>query len=801
MYSIFDEFDTAKIEQAGNEFPAVKRYTQILKNTNEENFKIRRLNEWLRVSLHTYYNSEDQKHLLMRWSQFVEKEVSDFFSNQDSDDLSIYALGKLGAMELNLSSDIDVIFIGDNNAKNSRIAKDFIEEFNKLDKFSFFTRVDVDIRPGGNHSPLIQNTNQISNYYFYHGETWERLALMRLSKLYGDHKTEKEISQLRQKFCFRKHIDFNAFDEFSQLRTKIHKEVKRKRKDDQIDIKLFPGCIRDIELFTHTLCVLHGGRNAELNLKGTEEALSKLSELKIVPTETVVFLIQYYWDLRRLENLIQSKEDAQIHSCKQDDPLIKRVFGSHDEFKKKQDHCNNIVSDFLKIHDQEKSLLPNTMEEQKKLLIELGFNKNAIDLYWEPIISTTARSRFSEKDEDIRKEVILNFLQSISVNAEDKDLALQVLGDFFKAVRAKASLFRFFQVHPEVIKNLSHLFGLSPFLSSKICNRPEIIDNFVYRAQASPPADLENLLEFLADHKQLGQILYSLDYVKEKNIISFTNNISELANYITRALLAKCCGDPKLDILKLGKWGGNELGLHSDLDFVFVYRSAHVPEAVHKSIRKFLSYIQATYRAGSLYGIDLRLRPSGNSGPLLVSSDRMKNYLSTKAKAWEKQAYLKASYLNSENDSLRDELFKNKINSTEIQELTEIREKLLKENAPPKTQLDIKYSPGGLVETELFAQQKILELGKKPNACSNFGLLEFLVKQDSKYIELLQNYTQLRSLEQSLPIFRQRSDTRIDIEKDQAAHKSFKFMDGVSNNEELVKLLEKNHNSIFKLNS
>lgn len=800
MYSIFDEFTEEQITEAGNHYPALRRYSSKLKEySGEENFKLRRLHEWCRVSIHSHFNSESQKRLLIRWSTFVEKEVREYFDALNLNDLHIYALGKLGALELNLSSDIDIVVVGDLSYENEKALKKFIDEFSARDQFGFFTRVDIDIRPGGSHSPLIQNLEQIENYYYYHGEAWERLALIRLSKIFSDDKTEKSMFKLRKKFCFRKHLDFNAFEEFSILRSKIHSAVKGKTRDTKVDIKLFPGCIRDIELFTHTLCVLHGGRSSELDLRGTEAALYRLGQLGIVDQKEVEFLIGFYWDLRRLENLIQSKEDAQTHSVELSSPLIPLVFDNLEAFNTKRDNCHRIVSNFIHIQDSKLPQLPDDRDEQHQLLQELGFTKEIIHKNWDAIITNTARSRFSEKDEDIRKEVIYSFLQEISKNSENKNLAFEVLGDFFKAVRAKASLFKFFQVHPEVISDLSYLFGLSPFLSSKICNRPEIVDNFVYRAQATPPEDLDHLLEFLADHKQLGHILYSLDFVKNSDIHSFTKNISELANFITRALLAKCCDDTKLDILKMGKWGGNELGLHSDLDFVFVYRSPHIPQEVHKMIRRFLTYIQANYRAGHLYGIDLRLRPSGSSGPLLVTQSRLHSYLKEKAKIWERQAYLKASYLNSDSDDIFDLITEKEITIEDKKELKEIREQLLKEHKPKDNCIDIKYSPGGLVEIELCAQQKVLELQKNPKSHSNLGILEMLSEIDAHWLNVLHTYQDLRKLEQGLPIFRQRSDAKIMKDTSSESKRAFKFTDNLTDYIDLEILLKENHHRLQRL--
>jgi glutamate-ammonia-ligase adenylyltransferase len=792
-------FTPEQLKEAADVFPAVKRYLKLIEdNPNSQHFKIRRHKAWLKLALHSYFNSQSQKKALKDWSQFVRKEVQDHLEQSKPNNLSLFALGKLGSDELNLSSDIDVIFVGDNNLENEKIVKKFIADFNLRDEYGFFTRVDLDIRPGGNHSPIIQSLEQVENYYYYHGETWERLALVRLSPIYANSNTTSAMGELRAKFCFRRHIDFNTYDEFSRLRTKIHFEVKRKRSSNKIDLKLFPGFIRDIELFTHSLCLIHAGRSPELDTAETDLALEKLAIFEIISEEHADFLIEHYWKLRRLENLVQAREDAQTHSINEDDIFIPLVYGSIEEWQNARDECHRIVSGFLKILDQHFEQLPDAMEDQKSLLIQLGFSNDSIEQAWPKLIKSTVRSRFSEKDELIRKQVIMQFLNEISDHATDKDLALNILGDFFRSVRAKASLFRFFQVHPEVLEDLSYLFGISPSLSSKLCNRPELIDNFVYRAQASPPEQLDELLDFLTDHKQLGHILYSLDYVKDHNIFKFTNNISELANFIFRALLLRCCDDEKLNIIKMGKWGGNELGIQSDLDFIFVYQSPNIPEHVHKAIRKFLSLIQANYRAGRLYEIDLRLRPSGNSGPLLVSYPKLKNYLKDKAAVWEKQAYLKASFLNAREEKLSECFIEQGLTEEDKVELKEIRSKLI-QRTTNKDSINIKYAPGGLVDIELHAQEKILEHRIRCEGSSNFALLERLSLTDAVWDRLRDNYLKLRSMEQALPIFRQRSDVKVYREKQEENTKIFAFAEGINSFDDLNKMLKENTDFLTKL--
>ncbi|MEC9283549.1 MAG: hypothetical protein VX642_12600 [Bdellovibrionota bacterium] len=760
------EFSQDQLNELQGHFPAVRSYLQLLK-TNSPNLdpvKKQRHEEWLRVVGHSYYNSKAQKPLLKRWSDFIKESLCHELSKQ-LPELEVFALGKLGAEELNLSSDVDLILIGDPQTTSPTQLRKWINYFEERDQFGFIMRVDLDIRPGGKSSPLVQSFDQIENYYHNHGETWERLALIRLQKIYGkDQKVDQKIEQLKKYFCFRKHIDYHVFDEFSRLRGRIHFEISKKLKNGDYNVKLSPGGIRDIELFSHCLCLIHGGRNPQIISNATDDLLKNMTVANLISIEDQEFLIEHYWRLRRLENLIQAKNDSQIHHCNLKDSLIPLCFGSFENFHKDIERCNQIVSEFIEPKESFNIVFSDKVEEQKQFLQTHGFIGEKNWENWRKLMSYTVLSSRSSEREDLRKQVIGSFIKEIGMHSFDKEMSLQHLTDFFKSIRAKNSFFRFFQVHPETIQEISYLFSYSPFLSHKITQRPELIDSIIYRAQASPPEDLESYLEFLADHKQLSQILYSTDFLKDKDLNKLFQKLSFSADFITSGLLKAVKLDQDLRILRLGKWGGTELGLHSDLDFIFIADKEDENGVLHKKARKFLNLIQSTYRAGNLYEIDMRLRPSGKAGPMLVTEENLLDYLQNRAEAWERQAYLKASFANHSTDHIREILIRRSINSQEETELSEIRKKLLKTQR--SRQLDIKYNPGGLVDCELQVQEYILKHKIFDTGQSSEDFFETAKMHNNKWVELSQNYFLLRSLEQFLQLMKNRSSSVISSKDD-----------------------------------
>ena len=761
MEFLSKEFSEDQLNELQGLFPAVRSYLQLLKNDSADinPLKKQRHEEWLRVVGHSYYNSEAQKSLLKRWSDFIKQSLATQLAKQ-LPDLEVFALGKLGAEELNLSSDVDLILIGDPQNTSPAKLRKWINFFEERDQFGFIMRVDIDIRPGGKSSPIVQSFDQIENYYHNHGETWERLALIRLQKIYGnDDSIDDKVDQLKKYFCFRKHIDYHIFDEFSRLRGKIHFEISKKLKDGDYNVKLSPGGIRDIELFSHCLCLIHGGRNPQIISHATDTLLKNMAVANLIPLEDQDFLISHYWRLRRLENLIQAKNDSQIHHCGLTDPLIALCFGSFDIFHEQIERCNQIVSDFIKPKESFQKSFGDKKEEQKLFLNKNGFVGEKNWDNWNKLMSYTVLSSKSSEREDLRKQVIVSFIQEIGTHSFDKEMSLQHLTDFFKRIRAKNSFFRFFQVHPEIIKEICYLFSYSPFLSHKITQRPELIDSIIYRAQASPPEDLESYLEFLADHKQLSQILYSTDFLKDHDLNKLFEKLSFSADFITSGLLKAVGLDQDIRILRLGKWGGTELGLHSDLDFIFITKEEDENGLLHKKARKFLNLIQSTYRAGNLYEIDMRLRPSGKAGPMLVTEDMLLDYLKNRAAAWERQAYLKASFAQHDSKLIQQIIIERSISPQEEIELAEIRKKILK---PMSSKLiDIKYNPGGLIDCELQVQEFILKHQIKNSEQSSEALFFSASKRNSKWTEVCQNYFLLRSLEQILQLMKNRSSSLI----------------------------------------
>jgi glutamate-ammonia-ligase adenylyltransferase len=211
----------------------------------------------------------------------------------------------------------------------------------------------------------------------------------------------------------------------------------------------------------------------------------------------------------------------------------------------------------------------------------------------------------------------------------------------------------------------------------------------------------------------------------------------------------------------LGKWGAHELGLKSDLDFIFVTPGPPTVDD-NKVARKFITHLTAAHRGGTLYMVDLRLRPSGQSGPLIVSISNLCSYLANEAAAWERQSYLRARFINSglelNNLNAIDEVQKNnllrRLTPNDWQSLAEIRQQLIRHKASqnPNNE-DLKFAPGGLFDIELAMQAATLEHQLQvTSGISTVQLISSLEQTGGVWAAagptLKENYTFLRQIEQ-----------------------------------------------------
>ena len=693
---------------------AFARYEKLLDTLDGNSLHAIRHRAWLECVLATFHRTASTRDVCTYWTRIADLILRRVWSEcgLGQSDAVMFALGKHGAEELNLSSDIDLLIVSEGPGSHlvERGLRRLQAVISQVGADGFCFRLDFDLRPGGKLGPLITTPAQFQDYYWSQGETWERLALVRLRAVAGNSNLAPQIEDLARRFSYRKFLDYTLLEDLKALRSAVHQQGFLRR-EGQLHLKLEVGGIRDIELFVHSLQVLNGGKLPALQTVSTPIALERLGEAKLLSATEVSVLAENYWLLRHAENIVQAFEDLQTHVLMDDSPQIPALPSSAD-LRARMAHVDGIVSGLLGRVNLNVVLLPVDLEAQKNWLRDLGFGEAAITSSWENLMAATAMSHKNDRDERARQAFLFRFVNEISRQVSlDRDLGLNLLLDFVRATRAKATFFSMLLHSPRLIEDLARLFCLSPYLGSILASRPELLDHFILQVDQDWSKDSETLLQQMSDRKRLTEIWAASGYINDRDLTAMCRRITDTADSICRQLLVHLKNEfpeSRLEILTLGKWGGRELGLQSDLDFMFVTPDTPVDHDF-KVARRFISRLTDPSKGGgTLYDLDLRLRPSGQSGPLLVPLAQLHTYWQSTAAPWERQAFLRARPLGRElaNSLQKNLLYSQSLTAEDLGSLGEIRKKL--HRAPTLDEVDIKYAPGGLLDIEFVSQTAVL---------------------------------------------------------------------------------------------
>ncbi|MCB0363993.1 MAG: glutamine-synthetase adenylyltransferase [Bdellovibrionaceae bacterium] len=756
--------------------PAVKRYKEWSdreSNSAEYSFVLRQMRHqaWLRAAMATFFDRSTTSDICYEWSREAEELLRLGWEHCGLSALPVCLLsvGKLGSQELNLSSDVDLIVVSEVgiNTEIDRAIKRFRALLADATDLGIVLRLDFDLRPGGRFGPLISTLPQLEDYYWSQGETWERLALVRGRCLFGPGPLQTAVSEVLTKFTYRRFLDYTLLDDLKQLRSRIHQHYQLDTQHE-FHLKAGVGGIRDVELFVHALQVLHGGKDRQLRTHSTQKALLLLQDRGILPDEEVSLLETTYWLFRHLEHLVQLAEDRQTHVLSFDSlPRGHRICDklTVEHLSQRVDH---IVSSLLGPATSHEDTLPSTLEGQQAWLSDLGFSEETTSQIWPELMSQTAKSARREKDEKARRQFLFDFITETSKSGLDKSLGISLLAKFTQSIRAKATFFSLFAREPRIVRDLARLFSSSPYLGSILASRPELIDSFVFKFHESFSSDLETCLEQMAEYRLLTEIISANQFLYDKNATKLSQNLSNCADHLTSELLNILDGRPldqSLQIIAMGKWGGHELGFRSDLDLVFV---SHGPPTAddHRLAKRFIHRLTDVHKGGRIYNIDLRLRPSGAAGPLIVSLDGLREFLTQRALGWERQAYLRARPLSQLPFNIGDVVVNRGLSEEDLAELADIRRKLIRPlPSNLEEHVDLKYQLGGLVDIELGLQTIILYhkiLGGGPSLEQMIKSVSATQPENAQSYDLLyHNYMDLRGAEQMLQLASNHSGSEI----------------------------------------
>jgi len=615
----------------------------------------------------------------------------------------VLALGKLGARELNYSSDVDLIALYDEeiltptekrSASESmiRTVKDIVRLLDTRTGEGYVFRIDLRLRPDPGATPIALSVDAAESYYQSVAQNWERAAMIKARVVAGDAQAGEAYLERLAPFVWRRSLDYAAIEDIHALKDQIHRHHRHRDQDlAGFDIKLGPGGIRTIEFYAQINQLIFGGRDPSLRPRQTVSALAALSEAGWIAAQARDDLAEAYAFLRQLEHRLQMRDDQQTHALPADETertAIAAFMGYADlaafeetltaHLERVQTHYDALLPPGLPA-GEERGLGDDALRE---CLESGGFT--AIDTAME-LIDRWRRGRYralhTARARKLMEASLERLLAALAATAEP-DAALARFDRFLAQLPAGVQLFAMLSANPWLFEVIGRIMGIAPALAERLAKRPQLFDAMLegdffaaLPERAVLAADLETALNRARDYQdvldlarrwcderrfQLG--VQTLEGVADTRMAG--ESMTELAELTIEALLprvqaeyAKRYGDfpgGALAVVAMGKFGGRELTFGSDLDLVLLYevRGEAAQSDGAKPVgpsRYFSGLGQALITAltamtaeGRLWEVDTRLRPSGRAGPLVVTLETFSDYYAQTAWTWEHMALTRA---------------------------------------------------------------------------------------------------------------------------------------------------------------
>lgn len=692
--------------------------------------------------------------------------------------LVILAMGKMGAFELNYSSDVDLVVFfdpehfafarnGDKHFAAVEMVKGIVKLLAEITSEGYVFRVDLRLRPDAGSTQVAISTPAAEAYYEAMGQNWERAAWIKARQCAGDRETGALLLKRMEPFVWRRHLDYAAIQDIHSIKRQIHSRSGH----DRIavaghNIKLGRGGIREIEFFVQTQQLILGGRDISLREPSTLGALAALRARGHISPQAEHELAEAYCFLRFLEHRLQMIDDQQTHVLPKSPDEIDHVarfagFDDTNAFEEKlRRELTNVQSHYARLFETEESLSLRTgslvftgVEEDPETLATLtrmGFaNAAAVSAAIRGWHHGRIRATRSARARELLTRLMPALLKSLSRTA-DPASAFVHFDQFLSGLSSGVQFFSMLAANHRLLDLLAEIAGSAPKLAGYLGRNPGVLDVLIdpgFLTQLPSTEELETAFTNAAG--RAPQYESALDgarrFAKEEmfrvgaRVIFGIGSISDagpaycaIAETVIRGLLPVVEQEivnthgrlpgAALAVVAQGKLGGREMTATSDLDLVFIY--SHDPGAVQSDgerslpastwfarlAQRYIAALTALTAEGRLYEVDMRLRPSGNQGPVAVHFDTFANYHREHSWTWERMALTRARVIAGP-DSLGaritfaiSELLARSCEISRVKsDAFEMRQKLAAQ-FPARTPWDLKFAAGGLVDIEFAVQ-------------------------------------------------------------------------------------------------
>ena len=676
--------------------------------------------------------------------------------------LVVLAMGKMGAGELNYSSDIDLIVLFDETRYDAddfhearqglvRATRNMCATLSDRTGDGYVFRTDLRLRPDPSVTPVCMSMAAAETYYESLGRTWERAAYIKANPVAGDLKAGARFIKTLRPFIWRRHLDFAAIQDAHDMRLRIRqtKGLGGAITVPGHDMKLGRGGIREIEFFTQTRQLIAGGRDESLRLRGTVPGLQALAARNWLPSDISNRLIEYYRAHREVEHRIQMVHDAQTHKVPVNPEEMARVA------------C---------LMGKDSATLSAELAERLSAVHELTEGFFAPDTHGTPQedpppeidISVCRRwpsypALRSERARRIFERLRPELLNRLSRTSEPQE-ALLALDGFLAGLPAGVQLFSLFEANPQLIDLLVDIVGTSPALAGYLSRNASVFDAVIggdffadwpgeealtkgaIDALAREP-DYESKLD--AARRWAKEWRFRIGVHHLRGLISADEagaQYADLADSVIKALFpavvtqfAEKHGAPPgrgAAVLGMGSLGARALNAASDLDLIVIYDPEDQESSEGKRplaarpyyarlTQALITALTAPMAEGRLYEVDMRLRPSGNQGPVATSWTSFRDYQQNEAWVWEHLALTRARVITESGTGLGQEIetFRAKLlgqaqdRDKVLREVAEMRDRLMAAKSPDGP-WDAKTGPGRMQDIELVAQAGALLAGE-----------------------------------------------------------------------------------------
>ena len=649
----------------------------------------------------------------------------------------------------------------------SRIVRQLIHILQERTGDGYVFRTDLRLRPDPGSTPLALPYDAALHYYEGRGQNWERAAYIKADVAAGDLKTGSSFCTELTPFIYRKYLDYVAITDIHSIKRQIHAH----KGFGEItvyghNVKLGRGGIREIEFFVQTQQLIAGGRMPALRTRSTDKTLAALAQAQWIGESTEDSLRNAYWFLRDVEHRIQMRRDEQSHILPEEGEEFDAIalmmgFDDSKAFAKKLLATLRLVEKhYARLFENEKGLTsgsgnlvftgddddPDTLETLSQMGFERPSDMSRIIRTWHygryrATQTPAARKRLTE----LMPELLRTFADT--GRADD---TLLKFDSFLAGLPAGIQLFSLLGNNAGLMSLLVTIMASAPRLANVIARKPHVFDGMLdptllaelpirdrlsERLEAFLDGELayEEVLDrlriFASEQKFLvGVRLLTGAIAGDRAAMAFSDLadlILEAAINAVRAELERAHGriaDGRVAVIGLGKLGSREMTAESDIDMILLY--SHDPDCYESDgekpldpvryytrfTQRLVSALSAPTAEGVLYEVDLRLRPSGNKGPVATSIRAFRKYQQDNAWTWEHMALTRARVVSGDADlqaeaqQIFDEVLSTKrdIDKTTT-DVAEMR-KRIEEEKPPVNMWDLKLVPGGVIDIEFMSQ-------------------------------------------------------------------------------------------------